>query len=110
MRELLPGLGTYYERIFYYPYASSNTGTGSILNFNVLNFDQQYPVTPAGVWQVALYPRIIQQKMYSVDTQNQNVSSAYKIYEALWNIDVAVYPVNSGTCNNLVGDLLISYM
>ena len=69
-----------------------------------------YEATASVVWQAALYPRIIQQKMYSVDTQNQNVSSAYKIYEALWNIDVAVYPVSSGTCNNLVGDLLISYM
>ena len=83
-----------------------------MLNFNVLDFDQQYadPAASPQPWQAALYPRIIQQKMYSVDTQNQNVSSAYKIYEALWNIDVAVYPVSSGTCNNLVGDLLISYM
>jgi hypothetical protein len=104
IKQVTPGIGTYYERVFYYPYANS------ILNFNVLNFDQQYPATPDKVWQAALYPRIIQQKMYSVDTQNQNVSSAYKIYEALWNVDVVVYPVNSGTCNNLVGDLLISYM
>jgi hypothetical protein len=102
--EMVSPGNIYYERIFYYPYAKR------VIEFNVIDFTQQYPGSNPNVWQAALYPRIIQQRMYSVDTQNLSISSTYKIYEALWNVDVAVYPVSSGNCNNLAGDLLISYM
>lgn len=94
----------YYERLLYYPYS------GRKINFNVADFDKQNDTALTTQWQVAIYPRIIQQKMYNVDTQNVPANSDVKIYEGLWNIDVVIYPNVTGSCNNLVGDLLISYM
>jgi hypothetical protein len=102
----------YYERVFYYPYA------GKVINFNVVNFDKQNNTSSTSQWQAAIYPRIIQQSRYNTDSQNVQANSDVKIYEGLWNIDVIIYPYDSissviparGSCNNLVGDLLISYM
>lgn len=99
-----PQLFAYYERLLYYPYS------GRIINFNVADFDKQNETSLITQWQVAIYPRIVQQKMYNVDTQNVPANSDVKIYEGLWNIDVVIYPNVTGSCNNLVGDLLISYM
>ena len=82
--------------MLYYPYKNR------IAQFNVLNFDQQYPLDPDKSWEMALYPRIVEQKMYNVDTQNLNVNSLVKIYEATYNIDVVVYPTIFGSWNNLV--------
>ena len=102
-RSVVAGV-TYYERVLYYPYSNR------IDKFNVVDFDQQYPSDPGRAWQTALYPRIIEQKMFNVDTQNLNVNSQVKIYEGTWNVDVVMYPTVYGSCNNLVGDLKISYM
>jgi hypothetical protein len=106
--------GSFYERVLYYPFVSSRNTSSSIVlnspnNFNVVPFDQQYEGGP-DMWEMAIYPRIVEQKVYNITTQNLNVSSPNSIYEGIWNVDVVIYPTTSGSLNNLVGNLLISYM
>jgi hypothetical protein len=103
-RRITTGAKTYYERLLYYPYFSK------IDNFNVVAIDQQYPLAPGYMWQAAIYPRIVRQTFYGIAGQQDNASSENKTYEADWEVDLVIYPTTIGTCYNLTGDLLISFM
>lgn len=63
-----------------------------------------------GSWEVAVYPKIVQQKMYGSATQGANTNSDERLYETLWDLNVVIYPIRTGGCNNLAGEIRISYM
>jgi hypothetical protein len=100
-RRIVESGGTFYERLLYYPYFSR------IINFNSVIFEQQYPSASGNVWEAAIFPRIVRQTYYGPTGSTDNVLNTY---EADWEIDIIIYPVVTGTCFNLSGDLIVSYM
>lgn len=101
----------YYERYLYFRY------NNRVEEYHSIPVAQQTTLSDWGAstrvvgnWEVAVYPKIIQQKMYGEAQQGSNANSDERLYEALWDLNAIVYPVQTGSCNNLAGEIRISYM
>lgn len=106
---------TFYERFVYFRYNNRVQNYHSkdvVRQTNLSNWGliDSPPSRDVGDWEIAVYPKIVQQKIYGQAEQGSNANSNERFYETLWDLNVVLYPISTGGCNNLVGDIEISYM
>lgn len=101
----------YFERFLYFQYSKA------VDDYHIKVIQQQTTLGDwevsrqnVGSWEMAIYPKIYQQKMYGSSDQNVFTSSEERLYETIWDLNVIIYPVAYGSCNNLAGEIKMSYM
>lgn len=111
-KEITIDTETFYERYLYFRYNNRVTDyhSKSIAQQTTLNDWGNNTRKDVGEWEMAIYPKIYQQKMYGSAQQGTFTSSEERFYETIWDLNVIIYPKSIGYCNNLVGEIKMSYM